>query len=110
MAAAGVPPRENNNGVRWKREEKGEGRVRVRVREREKANRFVFKKNQQNKNDFRMPVLNQLGSVASVDAVLNHLVEAEDGASLQHPTKDGLLAHQIRLYFRHLCCCCCFCL
>jgi hypothetical protein len=30
--------------------------------------------------------------------LLNHFVEAQDGAGLQHPTQDGLLSHQIRLH------------
>ena len=44
-------------------------------------------------------VLDQLGSVSGLDAFLDHLVEAEDGAGLQHAAEDGLLAHQVGLHF-----------
>mmetsp|Transcript_35243 Transcript_35243/g.76037 ORF Transcript_35243/g.76037 Transcript_35243/m.76037 type:complete len:575 (+) Transcript_35243:216-1940(+) len=42
-------------------------------------------------------VLDELGRVSGLNALGNHLVEAEDGASLEHTAQDRLLAHQIAL-------------
>mmetsp|Transcript_29351 Transcript_29351/g.73710 ORF Transcript_29351/g.73710 Transcript_29351/m.73710 type:complete len:406 (-) Transcript_29351:85-1302(-) len=46
----------------------------------------------------RLPaILDELGGVARINPVLDHLVEAQDRARLQHAAKDGLLAHEVAL-------------
>ena len=48
----------------------------------------------------RLPaVLHQLRGVSFVHAAGDHLVEAEQGASLQHAAENRLLAHQVRFDF-----------
>mmetsp|Transcript_35246 Transcript_35246/g.76044 ORF Transcript_35246/g.76044 Transcript_35246/m.76044 type:complete len:585 (+) Transcript_35246:216-1970(+) len=44
-------------------------------------------------------ILDELGCVAWVHALLHHLVEAEHGTGLEHAAEDGLLAHQVTLHF-----------
>mmetsp|Transcript_37639 Transcript_37639/g.70199 ORF Transcript_37639/g.70199 Transcript_37639/m.70199 type:complete len:396 (+) Transcript_37639:467-1654(+) len=43
-------------------------------------------------------VLDQLGGIASVNAVRHHLIEAKHRPCLEHATEDGLLAHEIALH------------
>ena len=50
----------------------------------------------------RLPaVLDELGGVAGVDALADHLVEAEQRAGLEHAAEDGLLTHQVALHLGH---------
>ena len=44
-------------------------------------------------------VLDQFGGVTGLKAFLDHLVEAQDGAGLQHAAEYGLFAHQVGLHF-----------
>ena len=46
-------------------------------------------------------VLDQFGGIAFVDAVFNHLLEAQNRTRLQHTAQNGLLTHQVRLDFSH---------
>ena len=43
-------------------------------------------------------VLDQFGGVTGLDALLDHLVEAQDGTGLQHAAQYGLFAHQVGLH------------
>mmetsp|Transcript_20104 Transcript_20104/g.51170 ORF Transcript_20104/g.51170 Transcript_20104/m.51170 type:complete len:564 (-) Transcript_20104:13-1704(-) len=46
----------------------------------------------------RLPaILDEFGGVSRLDALRDHLVEAEQAARLQHATQDRLLAHQVTL-------------
>mmetsp|Transcript_5982 Transcript_5982/g.14243 ORF Transcript_5982/g.14243 Transcript_5982/m.14243 type:complete len:297 (-) Transcript_5982:3-893(-) len=42
-------------------------------------------------------ILDELGGITRVDTLLHHLVEAQEGTSLQHAAQDGLLPHQVTL-------------
>ena len=45
--------------------------------------------------------LNQFFRVCRVGALFHQLVEAQQGASLEHAAQNGLLAHQVRFHFRN---------
>ena len=43
--------------------------------------------------------LDELGGIGRVDAFCQHVLIGQDGTSLQHAAKNGLLAHQVGFDF-----------